>query len=403
MRQLTSPLVLATLLLARSSSAAPPAPEPSLVSFSSGALVVQKPQEYGEGWSAFWIFDERPDTGWATPEGVLTPQVVVVGLPERTALTRLEFDTGSTDGENRGAKDVLVEVSETSATNGFKKIAEVALKDKTDNQKFPVSAEVAGRWLRLTIKTNHGAKDYIELMDFRGYGTQLTKTPFPDASGTYETNFSDFHLKQQGTSVTGCYEHDSGVLTGGIEGRVMKFIWREDGGQKGPAMMVFSSDGKQLFGLWWNEGDNGPGGFWNGTRKSATVGTCPHWSGGAQEQMTKDLQTEGRTRVYGINFDTDSDVIKDESKPTLDRIAALLKANAGWKMTIEGHTDASGGAEHNQQLSKRRAEAVKAYLVQGGIAAARLTAVGLGSSKPVASNDTAVGRSQNRRVELVRG
>jgi outer membrane protein OmpA-like peptidoglycan-associated protein len=180
-------------------------------------------------------------------------------------------------------------------------------------------------------------------------------------------------------------------------------MWREDGGQKGPAIMVFSPDGKQLFGLWWNEEDTGPGGFWNGTRKSAAVGTCPHWSGGAQEQMTKDLQTEGRTRVYGINFDTDSDVIKDESKPTLDRIAALLKANAGWKMTIEGHTDASGGAEHNQQLSKRRAEAVKAYLVQGGIAAARLTAVGLGASKPVVSNDTAVGRSQNRRVELVRG
>ncbi len=403
MRRLTSPLVLATLLLARPSSAAPPAPEPSLVSFSSGALVVQKPQEYGEGWSAFWIFDERPNTGWATPEGVVTPQMVVVALPEKTALKRLEFDTGSTDGENRGAKDVLVEVSDTSAKDGFKKIAEVALKDKTDNQRFPVSAEVPGRWLRLTIKTNHGAKDYIELMDFRGYGTQLTKTPFPDASGTYETNFSDFHLKQQGTSVTGCYEHDSGVLTGGLEGRVMKFIWREEGDQKGPAIMVFSPDGKQLFGLWWNEGDNGPGGFWNGTRKSATVGTCPHWSGGAQEQMTKDLQTEGRTRVYGINFDTDSDVIKGESKPTLDRIAALLKANAGWKMTIEGHNDASGGAEHNQQLSKRRAEAVKAYLVQGGIAAARLTAAGLGASKPVASNDTAVGRSQNRRVELVRG
>lgn len=65
--------------------------------------------------------------------------------------------------------------------------------------------------------------------------------------------------------------------------------------------------------------------------------------------------------------------------------------------------DASGGAEHNQQLSKRRAEAVKAYLVQAGIAAPRLSAVGLGATRPVASNDTAIGRSQNRRVELVRG
>lgn len=404
MRRFFLSLLLLSTLAVSASAAAPPASEPSLVSFSSGALVVQKPQEYNEEWSAFWIFDERPDSGWATPEGVVTPQAVVVALPERTVLKRLELDTGGTDGEKRAAKDVLVEVSDTSARDGFQKIAEVSLKDRADNQKFPVSAEIPGRWLRLTIKNNHGAEDYIELMDFRAYGTQLTKTPFSDTSGTYETNYRDFHLRQQGTSVTGCYEHDEGVLTGGIEGRVMRFTWRETGGQQGPAIMVFSPDGKQLFGLWWEEGNTGGrGGIWNGTRKSATVGTCPHWAGGAQEQMSKDLQTEGRTRIYGINFDTDSDVIKDESKPTLDRIVALLKANTGWKMTIEGHTDSSGGGAHNQQLSKRRAESVKSYLVQGGIDAARLTAVGLGSSKPVTSNDTVVGRSQNRRVELVRG
>jgi outer membrane protein OmpA-like peptidoglycan-associated protein len=90
-------------------------------------------------------------------------------------------------------------------------------------------------------------------------------------------------------------------------------------------------------------------------------------------------------------------------KPTLDRIAALLKAKADWKLTIEGHTDSTATPEHNLQLSKRRAEAVKAYLQTAGIDAGRLKAVGLGATKPVASNDTGTGRAQNRRVELVKG
>jgi outer membrane protein OmpA-like peptidoglycan-associated protein len=394
----------ASLALAAGPAAPLSPPEPSLVSFSSGALIVQAPQEYGSGWSTILMLDELPNTGWASPEGVLTPAVTVIALPERTLLKRLEFDTGSTDGENRGAKDVVVEVSDTSAKDGFKTIAQVSLKDKTDRQKFPVSAEVPGRWVRLTIKNNHGDKDNLELMDFRAYGTQLTHTPFPDVSGTYETNFGDFHLRQQGTSVTGCYEHDEGVLDGGIEGRIMKFTWREAGDDKGPAIMVFSPDGKRMFGLWWHEGGTGGAGSeWNGTKKSNTVGTCPHWAGGAQEQMAKDLQDLGRTRIYGINFDSDSDVIKDESKPTLDRIAALLKAKPDWKLTIEGHTDSTATAEHNLQLSKRRAEAVKAYLQSAGIDGARLKAVGLGATKPVASNDTGTGRAQNRRVELVKG
>jgi outer membrane protein OmpA-like peptidoglycan-associated protein len=398
--------LLSTILLALPAEAATPpaAPEPSLLSFSSGALVVQSPQEYGAGWSAFWMFDEKPTTGWATPEGVLTPQTVVVALPERTSLKRLEFDTASVDGDGRGAKDVTVEVSDTSAKDGFKTIAAVTLKDKADNQRFPVSAEVPGRWVRLTIRNNHSDAKYIELMDVRGYGAQLTKTAFPDVSGTYESDYGDFHLRQQGNAISGCYEHEGGlIVNGGIEGRVMSFAWREEGQDEGPAVMVFAPDGKQFFGLWWYAGQtDSSGGIWNGVRKSTAVGTCPHWKGGQQEQIASDLQDLGRARIYGINFDTDSDVIRAESKPTLDRIAAVLKAHADWKLTVEGHTDSTGTAEHNRQLSQKRAESVKAYLQAAGIDAGRLQAAGLGATKPVASNDTALGRAQNRRVELAK-
>ena len=377
---------------------------PSLSSFSSGALFVQKPQEYDENWGAFWLLDEKPDTGWASPENVVTPQTMVIALSEKSQMDQLAFDTAGIDGDGRGAKDIAVEISDTSATAGFQKIAQVSLQDKADNQQFPVSAQIPGRWLRVTVQNNHGAKDWIELMDIRAYGKQLTKTPFA-ASGTYDTDYGNFHLKQEGTSVTGCYEHKEGLLNGGIEGRVMKFTWHEVPDAKGPAIMVFSPDGKEMLGLWWSEGatESRPG-TWNGKKISNDVGSCPHWSGksGAEEAMTKELEEFGRTRIYGINFDLDSDVIRDESKPTLDKIVAVLKAKPEWKLKIEGHTDSSGGDAHNQQLSQKRADAVKNYLVTAGIDAARLTTAGLGATMPVAGNDTESGRASNRRVELAK-
>jgi len=378
------------------------APQPSLVSFSAGALVVVRPEEYGGNWNALAIIDERPESGWATPQGIISPQTAVIELPERTLLKTLTFDLSGTDGAKRGAKDVMVEMSDTSATSGFQKIGQVVLKDKVDNQTFPVTADAPGRWVRLTVQTNHGATDYMELMDFRATGTQLTHTPVANISGTYNTDYNQFHVLQEGTSLTGCYEYAEGVLTGGIEGRVLKFTWIE-GAKRGPGIMVISPDGKKLVGLWWHENQSGPpAGVWNGEKLSDKVGSCPHWAGGAAQQLKKDLEELGRARVYGINFDTDSAVIRDESRQALDRIVSVLKSKPDWQMTIEGHTDSSGSTAHNQTLSEKRAQSVTDYLTTAGIPPTRLKAAGFGASKPVAGNDTELGRAQNRRVELVR-
>jgi len=111
----------------------------------------------------------------------------------------------------------------------------------------------------------------------------------------------------------------------------------------------------------------------------------------------------GRYVTHGILFDTDSDRIKPDSAATIKMIASGLQSNAGSNFLIEGHTDSTGDAAHNMDLSKRRAEAVKSVLVsQFGIDGARLTTAGLGSTKPVASNNTPTGRAENRRVEFVR-
>ena len=95
-------------------------------------------------------------------------------------------------------------------------------------------------------------------------------------------------------------------------------------------------------------------------------------------------------------------MIRVESKPLLDSIAAILKEHADWQVTLEGHTDNIGGAAFNNDLSARRAAAVKAYLANAGVPASRLASIGFGFEKPVSTNDTQSGRAENRRVEIVR-
>jgi len=114
------------------------------------------------------------------------------------------------------------------------------------------------------------------------------------------------------------------------------------------------------------------------------------------------LQSEGRVVTEGILFDTGSATLKPESFSVVQEIAAMMEAHPDLRIRIEGHTDNTGGADSNQSLSERRAAAVETMLTGLGVAADRLESAGMGQSQPVASNDTAEGRAQNRRVELVR-
>jgi outer membrane protein OmpA-like peptidoglycan-associated protein len=119
--------------------------------------------------------------------------------------------------------------------------------------------------------------------------------------------------------------------------------------------------------------------------------------------MSKLLSQQGRLALYGIQFDFNKATLKPESAKVLDQVAEVLKQDASLKLSIEGHTDNVGKPDYNLDLSKKRAESVKAYLVQTrGVDAGRLNTAGFGDTKPIAKNDTEAGRAQNRRVELVK-
>lgn len=110
-----------------------------------------------------------------------------------------------------------------------------------------------------------------------------------------------------------------------------------------------------------------------------------------------------RTEVPGVYFLTDSAELLPASDPAIKRIADVLKQQPDWRVTIEGHTDSTGGDAHNLDLSRRRAEALKTALAtRYGIPAARLQTAGFGRTRPVDTNDTMDGRAHNRRVELSR-
>ncbi|WP_176065261.1 OmpA family protein [Anaeromyxobacter diazotrophicus] len=114
------------------------------------------------------------------------------------------------------------------------------------------------------------------------------------------------------------------------------------------------------------------------------------------------LAGDGRIVTHGILFETGSDVLQPESGPTLRAIQALLADDPALRFSVEGHTDAVGGAKVNGPLSERRAASVRTWLVRQGIEERRLQAKGLGATKPIDTNDTAEGRANNRRVEFVR-
>jgi len=133
---------------------------------------------------------------------------------------------------------------------------------------------------------------------------------------------------------------------------------------------------------------------------------CPHTPAGVKvdeegcqvlfEQAKKSLILEG------VNFATGKAELTPESQAILDGVAESLVANEEIKVQVGGHTDNTGSAAVNKRLSAARANAVREYLISKGVAASRLTAAGFGPSKPIASNKTAAGRAQNRRVELTR-
>ena len=154
-----------------------------------------------------------------------------------------------------------------------------------------------------------------------------------------------------------------------------------------------------------------------GGAKGAAIGAAAGAAAGAiighyMDEQEKELQTvEGATveregdmlRVTfesAILFDVNKADLKSTARDNITKVAGVLNEYPDTDLTIEGHTDSQGSDSYNQTLSERRADAVKAFLMEQGVGSSRLRTKGYGELAPIASNDTPEGRSQNRRVEV---
>ena len=125
-----------------------------------------------------------------------------------------------------------------------------------------------------------------------------------------------------------------------------------------------------------------------------------------RQQLNVILETRETARGLIINlsdvlFDVDKATLKPGAREKLARIAGILASHPDLKIEIEGHADSTGSTEYNQGLSERRAQSVRSYFNQQGVTSPIVAAVGFGETRPVATNGTAAGRQQNRRVEII--
>ncbi|RAR59355.1 outer membrane protein OmpA-like peptidoglycan-associated protein [Paraburkholderia unamae] len=387
-----------------------------VASLSEGAFAVGKS---GADW--FRLVDGVPDSPGIQVNG--NQYELVLALPGEARIDSFAF----VSSPQRQVTPHHVKVETASSANGPWNTAYDADFPGADSVgpgvvlRGPLQQSVQASFLRLTLSSSADQAPYgIGLSRFSAYGTPGAAASVRQVAGLYHfpLNFGSSGyvlLEQHGAGVEGCYFESQGsdpvrvaqvlgTIVGGIDaGGYLRLTRNEQQSNTStPGIMVFSPDGKQVFSALFKADAHTFSGVEEsaGERIGASQLTCDA-SGKAGDATASQLEQTGHVQLYGVNFDLDKSTLRADAKPVLDRMAALLKQHADWKIEVAGHTDSSGGDAHNMTLSQARAESVAQYLKSAGVTGT-LTAKGYGSTQPLVPNTTDVLRAQNRRVELVK-
>jgi outer membrane protein OmpA-like peptidoglycan-associated protein len=386
------------------SAAAPPAERIDYLTFAQGAVPIRidaAGAKLGADWErAIRIIDGNPQGFTLTPRpfaGETGETIFVYELPAPTVFDRFAVpNVLETPAPNQTfTRQIEILGSAQSATAGFEPLASAMLETHTARgqiTEIPVTAKRPVRWIQLRLAGGIavlGPQMFFEFSEIIGNGTQEPPLPVTHFSGSWRTMGLRLQLKQEGAVVSGCYDR-AGDLTGTVTGNILRATGVNRFDKTRSAFILSLADDGSVRGV---RSDNG------GPFNYYTVAKAP--AGTVFECGQPAPPTLGcGSIIHGITFDFDSAAIRPESSPVLAELHKGLAADTRSRMVIEGHTSSEGTEDYNLRLSERRAQAVVADLVSRGLAGARVSAAGLGESRPIASNNDESGRSLNRRVEV---
>lgn len=417
---------------------------------AGGELLFFSSQYNDSDWAASNLIDGSPKGGWSGQSS--GAQAVVIGF-KGGALAELEdvvVNPYSREGSDNWVREVEIHVSTTFPFRDFRKAGTLSLAPEGTDQVFSFDRPTPARYLKLVFLANGGG-GYMQASEIKAMGRLAGGTaPAPSyralhegariESFSSEYNDSDWAASNlvapdtvrgqwAGTS-SGVQEvvvalpeaapvTDVAVSNYAREAdtnwaRSAEILLSPESAYKGfvSAGTLEMAPRGELHTLTLDRPTparyvkvvfrrNGGGGYMEAGR--IRIYSAETTGEGARESIAAQLESTGRAVTQEIHFATDSAEILPESEPVLREIAEVLRAQGTLELIIEGHTDAQGTADHNLDLSRRRADAVKRWLVDRlGIGEVRLTTVGYGQTKPVADNGSEEGRARNRRVELVR-
>ena len=323
--------------------------------------------------------------------------VFVYQLPALTTFDRFAVpNVLETPSPNQTfTKEIEILGSAQSATEGFTRLASATLRThpaRGQVTEMAVTSQRPIRWIELRLAGGIAVmrpQMFFEFSEIIGNGTQEQAKPVNHFNGGWRRMALRLQLKQEDALVSGCYDR-AGDLTGTVTGNILRATGINRSDKTRSAFILSLADDGSVRGV---RSDNG------GPFTYYTVETAPE--GTALECGQPAPPTLGcGSIIHGINFDFDSAVIRAESNDVLAALYKGLAADARSRMVIEGHTSSEGTDEYNLRLSERRAQAVVGDLVARGLTASRVSAVGVGESRPIATNDDESGRSLNRRVEV---
>lgn len=379
------------------------------IGLRQGAKLISAPLSYVDSgernklakYSPGALFDDTYNV-WCS-KNVQFPLVFICELTEEFDVNGLRFNNKCENYPGIEAKEVKVEYSTTNSSEGYRLIKQYTLEKGITND-FQVS-DVKARWIKLTILSNYGHEKWVELAEFEVIGKQSESLEqLIEINGQWKTNWQNITFSQNEKKFTGTYAYDNikGTVSNGMISRNMIYFKWKEGNLEGTASLYMNAEGDRLSGLWINKHKSSDFGLWTMTRENPVQIKYEDETGTLEslDFNGKEVRLGEKVILDNVLFVKSKAVLLPESLPELNDLIEVLKKNTGVTIFLAGHTDNTGDDQKNVELSEKRVNSVKTYLVDHGIEASRIDGKGFGPFQPLNGNKNAKEKQLNRRVEF---